>query len=236
MQKAFLKTRIWTWRDSSAYLDTAIIRDYIYKYPTAKGISIVNAWFTVPEKVEELYKPQRLPSAEEKEIIASSNKEQIPANLLCSPEKAFRWLKIFELQYKKLRNTFGESIPSCEFGYSRIGAFLKKTTPAIKQEYIEGFSLWDMVSIKNNYLSLNEQHVKIKNECLEYLPVISKQLKKFLGSTEIDFNIENFIFSEKLKTLFYIDNEPAFLVPAEINRNNRYSIIKYIIDGNLKAG
>lgn len=229
MQKAFLKTRIWTWKDSSGYLDTAIIKNHIYKYPTAKGISIVDAWFTTPEKVEELYKPQRLPSDEEKEIINSSNKEQIPANLLYSPEKASRWLKIFELQYKKLRNSFGESIPACEFGYTKIGTFFKKASPAIKQEYIEGVSLWDMFSIKNNYLYSNEQDIKIKNEYLEYFPIISKQLKKFLDSNEIDFNIENFIFSEKKERLFYIDNEPAFLVPAETNRENLNSIKKYII-------
>lgn len=217
---------------SNSYTYVMAKDKYFYKCPTSKGIAILKAWLINPDKVKTYYSPQREPNRHEKET-----KLALPefitcrqADLLYSLEETTYWLNVFELHYHELKKTFNKNIPDCEFGFGMVGMFTKRIAPTLKQEYIEGLPLSEMIFLNSLKCGI------IKPQYQKYSSSLLAQLKKFITSAELDFNIENFVFSEKSKTLFYIDNEPAFLVPAEVNDNNRNSIIKYIIDGNLKAG
>src|SRR5262249_24939025 len=117
-----------------------------------------------------------------------------------------------------------DAIPPARFAVVRAGRWTRRFEPAVFQARVPGTTLWDMFDF---------QSVEVMPRWRAYLPAISAQLSSLLDSTLvdlIDWNIQNFVFAEPERRLFYVDLNPSTFVVRHSNEQNLTGIRDYFLE------
>lgn len=135
------------------------------------------------------------------------------------------YLAVHKLQYERLKSQSAVAIPEASFGalcttHLRI---FRKFRPALFQERIDGTTLWNMFDFAA---------LEILGEWRPVLPQISNALSGLLGSgliNHIDWNIQNFIWVESIKRLYYVDLKPTTFISKQSNEHNLKGLRTYFL-------
>ena len=138
------------------------------------------------------------------------------------PEVA-HYLLVHRLQYERLRAERTIGIPAAQFGVLLEGRVFRSLVPALFQAAVPGLTLWDMFDFDT---------LQVKPRWQPVLPAISLQLSRLLDSRlvpHIDWNIQNFVFHEPDRRLFYVDLKPTTFVARAGNERNLTGIRQHFV-------
>lgn len=126
------------------------------------------------------------------------------------------YLAVHKLQYERLKTQSAVRIPRACYGVvclTRFGIF-RKFEPALFQERIQGTTLWNMFDF---------DALQVRPAWRHCISEISARLSALLASgleQHIDWNIQNFIWDDSERELFYVDQKPSLLVAKHSNEYN----------------
>ena len=209
---------------TNLFLEIAYLDELFVKLPSARGISDYHRFIRLAEpSVEDI----RAIEEQERFENLQYTLEGFPDLVSCmsiDPALA-HYLAVHKLQYERLRRQTAVLIPQARFGMMGASRFssLRAPRPALYQERVHGTTLWDMFDFTA---------VELRPRWRSFLPAISTQLSNLLDSgllNHLDWNIQNFVFSEDDQRLCYVDLKPTIYVARSSNEHNLEGIRSYFI-------
>jgi hypothetical protein len=137
------------------------------------------------------------------------------------------FLIVHLVQYSRLKSAHLIAIPRTRFivltwPKSRRSAEIN-AEPAIVQERITGVRLFDMVNPQTGALLRRYKH--LRHQLREQTtPLLRSNI-----SIYIDWNIQNFVWNESEKCIYYVDNKPTMLASKFSVNHNLNSLLEMFV-------
>jgi hypothetical protein len=209
---------------TNLFLQVGAADDLYFKVPSERGMGDYRRFIRNAElnalDLRGLEEPERVENLE-RTLSAYSDLKPLTG---ISSELA-HYAAVHKLQYERLRSQAAVGIPRAHFGAlcsTRTGIF-RSFVPALFQERIYGTTLWDMFDF---------DALAVRPEWRACVAGIATSLSALLASgleKHIDWNIQNFVWEQAGRRLFYVDQKPSLLISRHSNDHNLKGIREYFL-------